>query len=86
MKAFDSNEFYSRQLVLSELGVEGQRKLKDSNVAVVGLGGLGSVSALYLALAGVGKLTLVDQDTVEELRAILADLEDPERDGSDRQE
>jgi molybdopterin/thiamine biosynthesis adenylyltransferase len=63
--SFDRNEFYSRQTVLSELGTSGQRKLKDSKVAVVGLGGLGSVSALYLALAGVGKLTLIDQDTVE---------------------
>jgi molybdopterin/thiamine biosynthesis adenylyltransferase len=65
LTSYDANTFYSRQTVLSELGVEGQRKLKNSKVAVVGLGGLGSVSALYLALAGVGKLTLVDQDTVE---------------------
>lgn len=66
MKAsFDRNEFYSRQTVLSELGPSGQGKLKDSKVAVIGLGGLGSVSAFYLALAGAGKLTLIDQDTVE---------------------
>ena len=66
MKAsFDRNEFYSRQTVLSELGASGQKKLKDSKVAVIGLGGLGSVSTLYLALAGVGKLTLIDRDTVE---------------------
>ena len=63
--AFDAAEFYSRQTVLSELGPRGQEKLRASKVAVIGLGGLGSVSALYLALAGVGKLTLVDQDTVE---------------------
>jgi molybdopterin/thiamine biosynthesis adenylyltransferase len=62
---FDENEFFSRQFVLKELGPRGQKKLHDSKVAVVGLGGLGSVSALYLALAGVGKLTLIDQDTVE---------------------
>jgi adenylyltransferase/sulfurtransferase len=62
---FDSTEFYSRQTVLSELGASGQKKLGDSKVAVVGLGGLGSASALYLALGGVGKLTLIDQDTVE---------------------
>lgn len=62
---FDRNEFFSRQTVLSELRDSGQKRLKDSKVAVVGLGGLGSVSALYLALAGVGKLTLIDQDTVE---------------------
>lgn len=62
---FDASEFYSRQTVLSELGATGQKKLHESSVAVVGLGGLGSVSSLYLALAGVGKLTLIDQDTVE---------------------
>ena len=62
---FNSSEFYSRQIVLAELGQTGQKKLRLAKVAVVGLGGLGSVSALYLALAGVGKLILVDQDTVE---------------------
>jgi len=62
---FNSSEFYSRQIVLAELGQTGQEKLRLAKVAVVGLGGLGSVSALYLALAGVGKLILVDQDTVE---------------------
>jgi adenylyltransferase/sulfurtransferase len=62
---FDAAEFYSRQTILSELGPRGQEKLRTAEVAVIGLGGLGSVSALYLALAGVGKLTLVDQDTVE---------------------
>lgn len=62
---FDAAKFYSRQTILSELGPRGQEKLKTAEVAVIGLGGLGSVSALYLALAGVGKLTLVDQDTVE---------------------
>jgi adenylyltransferase/sulfurtransferase len=63
--SFDRNEFYSRQVVLSELGAAGQKKLKDAEVAVVGIGGLGSVSALYLSLAGLGRITLVDQDTVE---------------------
>jgi molybdopterin/thiamine biosynthesis adenylyltransferase len=63
--AFDSEAYYSRQTVLSELGVSGQEKLKEAKIAIIGLGGLGSVTALYLALAGVGKLTFVDQDTVE---------------------
>ena len=63
--AFDSTQYYSRQVVLSELGSKGQQKLRNATVAIVGLGGLGSVSALYLALAGVGKMTLIDQDTVE---------------------
>ncbi len=65
LATFDSNEFYSRQTVLPELGRRGQSKLERSKVAVVGLGGLGSASALYLALAGVGYLRLVDQDSVE---------------------
>jgi len=59
------NEFYSRQLVLKELGIKGQEKLAQSRVAVVGLGGLGTASSLYLTLAGVGQLYLIDQDTVE---------------------
>jgi len=62
---FNSQEFYSRQTILSELGVKGQEKIRSAKVVIIGLGGLGSVSALYLALAGIGTLTLVDQDTVE---------------------
>jgi molybdopterin/thiamine biosynthesis adenylyltransferase len=58
-------EYYSRQIRLGEFGSKGQKKLADSTVAVVGLGGLGTVSSLYLALAGVGHLRLIDQDTVE---------------------
>lgn len=65
LRSFDPDEFYSRQTVLHELGPKGQQKLRDSRVVVVGLGGLGSISSLYLALAGVGYLRLVDQDTVE---------------------
>ncbi|MGB9841967.1 MAG: HesA/MoeB/ThiF family protein [Candidatus Bathyarchaeales archaeon] len=63
-KAFAS-EFYSRQVTLKELGAKGQRKLAKAKVAVVGVGGLGTASSLYLALAGVGHLRLIDQDTVE---------------------
>jgi len=63
-KSFN-DEFYSRQIILRELGRKGQRKLAKSRVAVVGLGGLGTVSSLYLALSGVGCLRLIDQDTVE---------------------
>lgn len=59
------SEYYSRQMILKELGKKGQDKLAKSKVAVVGLGGLGTVSSLYLALAGVGHLKLIDQDTVE---------------------
>jgi len=62
---FKSAEFYSRQTVLPELGPNGQQKLRASVVTVIGLGGLGSVSTIFLSLAGVGSLKLVDQDTVE---------------------
>lgn len=58
-------QYYSRQIVLKELGRKGQKRLAGSKVAVVGLGGLGTVSSLYLALAGVGNMRLIDQDTVE---------------------
>jgi molybdopterin/thiamine biosynthesis adenylyltransferase len=77
MPTFD--EYYSRQIVLKELGRKGQRKLARSKVAVVGLGGLGTVSSLYLALVGVGHLRLIDQDTVELdnlHRQVLYGLED----------
>jgi molybdopterin/thiamine biosynthesis adenylyltransferase len=49
-----AKQFYSRQTILQELGEEGQQKLAKSKIAVVGVGGLGTVSSLYLALAGVG--------------------------------
>jgi molybdopterin/thiamine biosynthesis adenylyltransferase len=59
------DEYYSRQTILKEFGRKGQKKLAQSKVAVVGLGGLGTASSLYLALAGVGHMRLIDQDTVE---------------------
>ena len=63
-KAF-AKEFYSRQVAMKELGEKGQQRLCKSKVAVVGVGGLGTVSSLYLALAGVGYIRLIDQDTIE---------------------
>jgi adenylyltransferase/sulfurtransferase len=56
---------YSRHLIMPEVGVEGQRKLKHAKVLCVGAGGLGSPAALYLTAAGVGTLGLVDFDTVD---------------------
>ena len=56
---------YSRQLSLSQIDFAGQQKLLDSHVAIIGLGGLGSPVALYLASSGIGQLTLVDDDAVE---------------------
>jgi len=56
---------YSRHLLIPEVGLEGQRKLKNSSILIVGTGGLGSPVALYLAAAGIGRLGLVDYDVVE---------------------
>jgi adenylyltransferase/sulfurtransferase len=64
-RKFSLDEYYSRQTILKEFGKKGQRKLAEAAVAVVGIGGLGTVSSLYLTLAGVGHLRLIDQDTVE---------------------
>lgn len=57
---------YSRHLLLPDIGVEGQRRLKNSRVLVVGAGGLGSPALTYLAAAGVGVIGVVDDDVVEE--------------------
>lgn len=60
------HERYSRQMMLPEVGEAGQQKLSEASVLVVGLGGLGSVVATYLAGAGVGRLGLADIDSVSE--------------------
>lgn len=57
---------YSRQMMLMEIGESGQTKLTQSHAVIFGLGGLGSPSSLYLASAGIGKLTLVDFDEVDD--------------------
>ncbi|HXA28008.1 MAG TPA: HesA/MoeB/ThiF family protein [Candidatus Angelobacter sp.] len=60
----DDLQRYARQIVLREVGPAGQRTLRDASVAVVGAGGLGSASLLYLAAAGVGRITVIDDDRV----------------------
>ena len=56
---------YSRHLLLDELGIEGQQRLIDAHVLIVGAGGLGCPAALYLAASGVGQITVVDPDVVD---------------------
>jgi molybdopterin/thiamine biosynthesis adenylyltransferase len=56
---------YGRHILLNEIGIEGQQRLLEASVLVIGLGGLGSPAALYLAASGVGQLTLCDHDTVD---------------------
>jgi molybdopterin/thiamine biosynthesis adenylyltransferase/rhodanese-related sulfurtransferase len=61
----EQRERYSRHLLIPEIGIEGQQKLLDAKVLLLGAGGLGSPTALYLAAAGVGTLGIVDDDVVD---------------------
>ena len=61
----DETERYSRHLLLPGIGLEGQRRLHDASVVVVGAGGLGTPAAMYLASAGVGRIAVVDYDRVD---------------------
>src|SRR5271170_4422683 len=65
--SFSSGEFarYSRHIIMPEVGLEGQGKLKSASVLIIGAGGLGTPSATYLAAAGVGRIGIVDFDTIE---------------------
>jgi adenylyltransferase/sulfurtransferase len=55
---------YRRQLIMPEIGIDGQRRLKKATVMIAGLGGLGSICAFYMAAAGVGRLKIIDMDRV----------------------
>src|SRR5688572_1058371 len=61
----DEIKRYSRHLIMPEVGVEGQRKLKAAKVLCIGAGGLGSPAAMYLAAAGIGTIGIVDFDVVD---------------------
>ncbi len=75
----DQIERYSRQIILKEIGGEGQKKLLKAKAVIIGAGGLGSPAAFYLAAAGIGTIGLVDQDRVDTSnlqRQILHSTED----------
>ena len=74
----EESERYSRQIVLKEIGHEGQERLKESRVSIIGIGGLGCFSSVQLAAMGVGYLRLIDQDVAERTnlhRQILFDTD-----------
>jgi molybdopterin/thiamine biosynthesis adenylyltransferase len=56
---------YSRHILLNEIGVDGQQRIQDTHALIIGAGGLGSPVALYLGSAGLGKITIVDHDSVD---------------------
>src|SRR5436190_8967059 len=77
---------YSRHLILPEVGLEGQKKICSTSVLCIGAGGLGSPIAMYLAAAGIGKLGILDFDTVDESilkRQLLHGTEDVGRPKTD---
>src|SRR5215207_6759661 len=64
--SIDEIRRYSRHLIIPDVGMDGQKRLKNAKVLAVGAGGLGSPALLYLAAAGVGTLGIIDFDTVDE--------------------
>ncbi|MCH8176846.1 MAG: molybdopterin-synthase adenylyltransferase MoeB [Proteobacteria bacterium] len=62
----EQSDRYSRQIRLPQIGEQGQQKILDASALIIGMGGLGSPAALYLAAAGIGKLVISDYDVVEE--------------------
>ncbi len=86
--SFSPSEFarYSRHLIMPEVGLEGQKALKNSSVLIVGAGGLGTPSAMYLVAAGVGRVGIVDFDDIEKSnlhRQVLYSEEDVGRSKSE---
>src|SRR5262245_43649508 len=82
----DAIRRYSRHIMLPEVGLEGQKKICSASVLCIGAGGLGSPIAMYLAAAGVGKLGILDFDTVDESnlqRQLLHGTEDVGRPKTD---
>ena len=65
MLSKDELERYDRQIMLDGFGIEGQEKLKQAKILIAGAGGLGSVSSIYLAAAGVGTIRIIDHDVIE---------------------
>tara|TARA_B100000242_G_scaffold203191_1_gene147255 strand:- start:430 stop:1182 length:753 start_codon:yes stop_codon:yes gene_type:complete len=57
-------EKYSRQIIMNKVGVEGQKKIYNSSICIVGCGGLGTSAAQYLSMSGIGKLVLIDHDSI----------------------
>lgn len=80
------NEYYSRQIALRELGIEGQEKLMKAKVAIVGVGGLGSIASLYLTLAGIGHIKIIDHDIIEKHNLHRQILYDPSEIGQPKVE
>ena len=58
-------EKYSRQLIIEQIGLEGQKKIFNTSICVVGCGGLGTSVSQYLAMAGIGKFHFIDSDKIE---------------------
>ena len=65
MSQISKSDLFKRQITLSEIGEVGQQKLQEAKILVVGCGGLGSPISVYLASSGIGKLHLIDFDTVD---------------------
>jgi molybdopterin/thiamine biosynthesis adenylyltransferase len=75
---------YSRHILLDQIGIEGQEKIHQAHVLIIGAGGLGSPAALYLASAGVGTITIVDDDVVDLTNLQRQILHTTERVGMDK--